>query len=177
MFDKKLKIVCIRLIYNLTSKLGTMEDMDNTEVYVFLGLQHNTHFYVHIVHSPMFDPVISHQIYNVLIHEKQIVCPKNNVIIYEICVETNTCDIVMISHIDNPSNPSILKNNLEEFFPVLIGAKRNDLSTIKYDYAKKAYLSFYVDNVDFAKYLDIPHTHIHINNLHKVVTRKPIPSN
>lgn len=153
--------------------------MDDTEVYIFLGVQHDVHFYMHTVYSHMFDPVITYQIYNVLINDKQIVSPKDNVIIYELCTETKSCDVIMISHFDNPSNPTIFKKNLEEFFLVLLGAKRNDLSTIKYDYSKKVYSSFYIDDFDFTKHLDVSciSTPIHINNIKKVITRKAILPN
>ena len=153
-----------------------MDAHDTTEVYIFLGLQHRTHFYIHTIHSEQFDPAITYQLYNVLIQEKQIVCPRDNVVVYELCMRSNNCNIIIITHATNPSNPRISKENLAEFFPVLVGAPRDDLSVIKYDYSKKAYLSYYVKNFDPSHYMDMRTTPICIDTMRRVTTSKPFPS-
>jgi hypothetical protein len=121
-----------------------------SEIYTFLGLQNRAHFYLHNAHEG-FDMGTSYQIYNVLISEGTITSPKDVVIIYEI--RGDNCDVVVIGHEGGQPIPKVDKENLEQFFPVLMTAKRDDLSVIKYCYVRKCYLTYHVKNTDFTNIL------------------------
>ena len=116
------------------------------ETYIFLGTQSRTHFFIHTQSSDQYKIDIPSQIYNVLIHEKFITDPADNVIIYHYN-KKNKCELIIISHGTNPNNNKFSKENIESFFEVLVNADRNNSLVIVYDYVKGYYATYYIDMV------------------------------
>jgi hypothetical protein len=154
---------------------------DNSEIYSFLGLQFDTYFFIHTIFNENFSDEISHQIYNVLINHNQITQPYENVIIYEFNLYKGLCNAICIQHTTNQKHIKFDKDNLENFFPTLIKADRNDLYTIKYDYDTKAYMNYHISDTTITKDTldenlkengDIPK--LQINKIYNVLTSKPI---
>ena len=137
------------------------------ENYIFLGTQNSTHFFLHITDNINYNVNIPSQIYNVLINDKFISNPIENVVIYTF---NEKCEIIIIQHADNIKNNIFNKENLNSFFDVLIGAKRNDSYIIQYDYNMKYYKTYFSDNV-----ISIPkELKIHNSTIVNIITSKPI---
>lgn len=159
-----------------------METNNSSEIYIFLGLQQSTYFFSHFIANDNFKNEISSQIYNVLINDNQIISPDENVIIYDFNPKNNTCDIVCLTHMLN-SNPNVkfYKDNLEDFYSNLISAQRTDLYVVEYDYEKKAYLNYMIDEplqLDAFNNIkkNMPDSKLSINNVFQWKTTKPIVS-
>lgn len=80
-----------------------------------------------------------------------------------------------IYHNNSLTNPRYHKDNLQNFFYVLIKAKRDNIFTIKYDYATNAYYSYLIENQNFDE-IDLNDTtnNLTINTIYDVVTTKSI---
>jgi hypothetical protein len=138
-----------------------------TENYIFLGMQNSTHFFINISNNVNYNVNIPSQIYNVLINDKIITNPIENVVIYSF---NEKCEIIIIQHTDNIKNNIFNKENLNSFFDVLINAKRNNSYIIQYDYDMKCYKSYYVDNI-----IPIPkELKIQNSTIVNIITSKPI---
>jgi len=138
-----------------------------TENYIFLGMQNSTHFFINISNNVNYNVNIPSQIYNVLINDKIISNPIENVVIYSF---NEKCEIIIIQHANNIKNNIFNKENLNSFFDVLINAKRNDSYIIQYDYNMKCYKSYYVDNI-----IPIPkELKIQNSTIVNIITSKPI---
>jgi len=138
-----------------------------TENYIFMGMQNSTHFFINISNNVNYNVNIPSQIYNVLINDKIISNPIENVVIYSF---NEKCEIIIIQHADNIKNNIFNKENLNSFFDVLINAKRNDSYIIQYDYNMKCYKSYYVDNI-----IPIPkELKIQNSTIVNIITSKPI---
>jgi hypothetical protein len=151
---------------------------DNSEIYIFLGFQLNTSFFVHTIgDNENFKGEISHQIYNVMMNNRQIIEQNENVIIYEFNNITKSCNVIKITHSKNLSNNIIDKDNLEDFFPVLIKAFRDDIFAIKYDYTTKGYYSYSIDDnkiiTNLMESIKIPNEKLYIEKIYDVITTKP----
>ena len=137
------------------------------ENYIFLGTQSNTHFFVHITGNENYTVDIPSQIYNALIQEQFITEVTENVIIYS---SNKRCEIIIIQHANNPKNNIFGKENLETFFETLLNADRNNALIIQYDYDKKYYKTYHVDEV-----IPIPKELKFSNStIVNIVTSKPI---
>ncbi len=147
---------------------------NSQEIYIYLGNQTNTYFFIHTIYNDKFTEEISHQIYNVLINDDMIISPDENVIIYEIN-KNNKVNIICIQHSSKKYSHQFYKNNLEEFFSVLISKERNDIYAIKYNYETKAYYSYYIDDIDiFKNIFSSFRDKIKIDNFYYVITTKLI---
>ena len=109
------------------------------ETYIFLGTQLNTHFFLHMTDEEKYIIDIPAQIYNVLIHDKFITDPTENVVIYSF---NKKCEIIIIQHTDNKKNNRFSKNNLESFFEILLEAPKDIPFVIIYFYEKSFYKTF-----------------------------------
>ena len=137
------------------------------ENYIFLGTQNSTHFFLHITDNINYNVNIPSQIYNVLINDKFISNPIENVVIYTF---NEKCEIIIIQHADNIKNNIFNKENLNSFFDILINAKRNDSYIIQYDYDMKYYKTYFSDSV-----ISIPkELKIHNSTIVNIITSKPI---
>lgn len=137
------------------------------ENYIFLGTQNSTHFFLHITDNINYNVNIPSQIYNVLINDKFISNPIENVVIYTF---NEKCEIIIIQHADNIKNNIFNKENLNSFFDILINAKRNDSYIIQYDYSMKYYKTYFSDSV-----ISIPkELKIHNSTIVNIITSKPI---
>ena len=140
-----------------------------TENYIFMGMQNSTHFFINISNNVNYNVNIPSQIYNVLINDKIITNPIENVVIYSF---NEKCEIIIIQHADNIKNNIFNKENLDSFFDVLVNAERNDSYIIQYDYNMKCYKSYYVDNI-----IPIPkELKIQNSTIVNIITSKPIDS-
>jgi len=122
---------------------------DNCEMYIYLGFSNNTYFFKHYIYNKnKFNNEISRQIYNILIKDKFIQDHNENVIIYEF--DNETCNIISIQHRNKKNISRYDNNNLELYFRRLenINRKDNDIYAIKYDYEKKIYLSYVLDDIN-----------------------------
>ena len=145
------------------------------EIYILLGVQDNTYFFIHTVISDKYEEKIAYQIYNVLISCQQIVDTESNVIIYEFQVD-GSCSVISISHIERDNNPKFILTNLETFLPVLLQyCQSNDnLLVIQYNYDTFIYNTYIVDvNI---KLPEIPKKQLKIYNIEYVYTDKLIPN-
>ena len=152
------------------------EQMDNGELYIFMGTQNKTHFFVHSKFNEKFIPELSYQIYNVLINEKFIEDPKEIVIIYELEPYSGRkdCDVVCITHELNKTQSTLRKKNLESFLPVLFKQTRDEMYIVKYDYSKKCYLSYRLEETNTDMLLVDEKTELKVKNIVYIVTKKPI---
>lgn len=141
-----------------------------TENYIFLGMQNSTHFFINISNNVNYNVNIPSQIYNVLINDKIISNPIENVVIYSF---NEKCEIIIIQHANNIKNNIFNKENLNSFFDVLVNAKRNDSYIIQYDYNMKCYKSYHIDNI-----IPIPkELKIQNSTIVNIITSKPIENN
>ncbi len=149
---------------------------NNSEIYIYLGFYNNTYFFKHHIYNKNeFKNEISRQLYNILIKDKFIHDHNENVIIYEF--DNEECNLISIQH-RNKNNISKYNNyNLELFFRRLVNAnkKDNDIYAIKYDYEKKVYLSYVLDNINMIDNLkDEQKIDIIIKKIDYIVTSKEI---
>lgn len=149
--------------------------MDNSEIYIYLGFQDNTYFFVHFIYNNNFTNEISYQIYNVMFNSKifENKSITDNVIIYEFNDEK--CNIISIHHINNVHKMEYEKDNLEDFFDTIKNNEKNELYIIKYDYSLDSYFTYILDNEDLIdSYLEFKNKEfdITIDNIYYVVTSK-----
>jgi len=120
-----------------------------SEIYTYLGSADSTYFFIHLIYKETFDDSISHEIYNVLMHEEIITCKDENVIIYEMNILKNSINVICIQNESKGNSIKIFKENLENFFKVCLKEKRNDLLCIKYDYNENVYVTLVLENMNF----------------------------
>jgi hypothetical protein len=149
--------------------------LDDGELYIYLGAQNNTFFFLHTIYNTeKFKQEMSYQIYNTLIHEKYIQSPNQNVIVFDVNKTDGTCTAVCMQHYEAEKKLLFRKENLERFFPALIKAKKKDLFFVKYDYNINGYLTYEIENFDFGTFSQLTLDKISINNLIQLVTKKSI---
>ena len=153
-----------------------MTDKMDGEMYIFMGTQNKTHFFVHSKFNEKFTPDMSYQIYNVLINDKFIGEPEETVIIYELEPYSGKkdCNVVCITHELNKSQPKLKKKNLEEFLPALFKQKRDEIYVVKYDYSKGCYLSYRLEEFDKKMFMMDEETRMKVKNIAYIMTKKPI---
>jgi hypothetical protein len=144
-----------------------------SDLYFLLGIQNNTYFFIHTVASTEFQNEISHQIYNVLISNKQIVDKESNVIIYEFPLD-GSCHIVSISHSNRLIKPIYTLANLETFLPILLrySQETTNMIVIEYDYIIGGYKSFCIP--EKIVLTEIPNERLKIDGIEYVYTTKEL---
>ncbi len=118
------------------------------ELYIYLGNQHDTFFFIHTITNDKFKEGTSWQIYNVMIDETMIDDPTKNVIIYEFNLEDQTVDAIIIQHATNKENLTFDKSNIESFFNALLHAERKKCFVISYNYKIGAFNTFDLETDD-----------------------------
>lgn len=76
-----------------------MVDIDDSEIYNLIHVTEDMYVFIHYVTSTSFKEDFSYEIYNVLIHDKIIVNPKFNIVIYEFI--NNIVNVIVIRHDTN----------------------------------------------------------------------------
>ena len=147
---------------------------DNRELYMYLGNQLNTFFFMHTITNKLdYNINISGQLYGMLIQEKMIVDCEENVIIYDFNpFEREYLEIIIIQHGNKKKYLQFDTDSISTFLNVLLHAPRDELYVITYDYKKKVYLSYLIEQ---KKVTDkIPPGDIQISNIHNLLCIKPI---
>jgi hypothetical protein len=106
--------------------------------------------------------------------DRMISSNSSNVIIYEFYPRNNTCNLTCIQHSTKTQMSGFIKENLEEFFSMILEKMKDSKYTylIKYDYKTKEYLSYIIPDFPMALYPVISEDKLEINNVNYVQTSK-----
>jgi hypothetical protein len=147
------------------------------EQYIFFGDQDDTLFFLHTIYDyALFKDQrfggISNQLYNCLIHDKFIISPNKNVIIYEINLNKKIINVISIQH-EKGIFVEFDKENLENQLIRLVNLERNhEIYVVLFNYKIGGFQTYIITDL----YLPSPNITNFNNNLtdiEYVITTKP----
>jgi hypothetical protein len=150
--------------------------MQETENYIYVGEVDDIIFFNHVVFFGAFKKDMSHQIMNVLIHNKNLESRNKQVIIFDVRIGENVIDTTVLTHCTNTDPNKItsfeqLRSKFNKPFKI-INKKHNRI--IVYDYTKKLYdytwSDFQLPNIE----LILPGSIERIGNFEHIFVTKPI---
>jgi hypothetical protein len=117
---------------------------DNSELFIHLGYNNNTHIFSHLIHNAQdYKPDISWQIYNNMIHNNLIKSYNDVVLIFDIY--NDAVNVITLVHSKGKKKEYSLYE-VKKIYKRLINESKK--LVIKYDYALKCYLTFYIENIN-----------------------------
>ena len=137
----------------------------NYEKYLYIGMIENIHIFFHSILHDNFKKEISHEIYNVLIHNNLI--SKHH---YVIVLDATTTNInaIIIQYNENKQYETFNIQSLEMIITQLFKKKLTDLMFVKYSYQDGDYEIILLENEYDSFKIPIMHNNILIHNVNYI---------